>query len=341
MRSLRNISASRVTSPRLDDIEAMLAPHAFMGSFSGSSMDNGYTNASFHEGFDFPEDYVALHTPMTYGMRAFIRTRIDYVRNAYPTAFELPRIYINEAVSRNDAVIPDEFGEFEDYIELYNDEGYPIDLTGMYLSDYGGDSRRWPFASGTVLPPKGFLIIWCDDNLGQGRYHTNFKLDGDGEGVYLFGGTANGHGLVDRLIFPELDPDQAFGRFPDGSELVGVLSSPSPGESNTSGGGGSFALTVTGGCPGLVSLYASGSTPGGRVAFLAAAGTGQYTIPRGPVCVGTTLGLNSSVRVAGLVNADSLGTAVISAVVPEPLCDRIYVQALDFGTCSTTQVEGL
>jgi len=328
-----------IHSPRLDLIQNLLGPLAFMGSFSGQTMDNGYTNEDFHKGFDNPQKYSRFHIPMTWGIRPFIRKRIDYVRNEYPQPIPLPRIFINELVAKNDTIIHDEAGEYDDYVELYNDEEFAVDLTGTYLSDYAGDSRRWPIPDGTVLEPKQFLIIWCDDDTEQGPYHANFKLSGSGEGVWLFGGDVLGHGILNHLIFPELDDDEAFGRYPDGAGNVGLLANASPGEPNADTE--TFYLIIDGACPGTVSLYTTGATPNELVAFIAADGTGQYTIEDGPVCIGTTLDLNASLFIAGIATADTHGTAVLTGVAPEPTCGQVYIQALDVSTCEITQVEQL
>jgi len=96
---------------QLDATKELLGPVAFMGSFSGSTMDWDYTNASFHAGFDNPENYNALHIPMTWGLRPFIRKRVDYVRKNYPKPQLPSRVFINEIVASNDTIISDEAAE--------------------------------------------------------------------------------------------------------------------------------------------------------------------------------------------------------------------------------------
>ena len=38
-------------------------------------------------------------------------------------------------MASNDSTITDEHGEYDDWIELYNNTNNPIDLSGYYLSD--------------------------------------------------------------------------------------------------------------------------------------------------------------------------------------------------------------
>ena len=323
---------------KLNRIKQLLEPLAFQGSFSGPTMDWNYTNEDFVNSFNSPNFFGRLHIPATWGLRPFIRRRVDYVRNVYPQPMPLPKLFVNEAVADNESIIQDEVGEYEDYAEIYNDESSPIDVGGMYLSDYAGAHQMWRIPDGTVIPPKGFILVWCDKDAGDGPLHTNFKLSSDGEGVWLFDKDANKNVLIDYLTFPKLNKDESFGRFPDGSGVVGLLSEPSPGESNAGPGSG-LTLTIDGGCPGRVSIYASGATPGGAVAFFRAFGTGSVTLERGP-CAGTVLGLNSTVNLMGTSEADVHGTATLTdIIIHEKFCGHLYIQALDLTSCETSQVE--
>ena len=42
---------------------------------------------------------------------------------------------INEFLASNDACYPDEVGEYDDWVELYNSSSGPIDVGGMYIAD--------------------------------------------------------------------------------------------------------------------------------------------------------------------------------------------------------------
>ena len=62
---------------------------------------------------------------------------------------------------------------------------------------------KWMFPSTnpglTTILPGGHLRIWCDDDEQQGEDHTNFKLSGDGETVFLV--EPNGFTIVDSITF--------------------------------------------------------------------------------------------------------------------------------------------
>ncbi|HEX9792814.1 MAG TPA: hypothetical protein VGC54_02415 [Planctomycetota bacterium] len=103
-----------------------------------------------------------------------------------------------------------------------------------------------------------------------------------------------------------------------------------------------FSLTITGPCPGSVTVDVSGATPSGSVAFATALGTGSFVIPGGFPCAGTVLGLSS----AGITHrttrtADAAGNISFPATAPAGACGRLFVQAIDLTTCATTNVVAL
>ncbi|MHC4379620.1 MAG: CotH kinase family protein [Planctomycetota bacterium] len=317
--------------PRIDFLKNLLAPLAFTGSFSNSSMDNGYDNGDFVSGFDFPANYNAFSIPATWGLRPFVERRREYVTDNYPLPIPTPRVYVNEVVADNVSLLADEVGEFGDWIELYNDESVDVDLSGWYLGDRPGSAREWMIPAGTIIPAKGHLIFWCDNDLGQGPLHTSFKLTAGGEGVHLWLPDTSNHIQADSMLFPSLAADESFGRFPDGTPGLESLAVATPSASNDQGG---FALRTTGNCPGQVSLHAAGASSGGQVIFVASIGSGSFTIPGGFPCAGLVLGLDpATITLLGAPNADATGRSSISFQMPESLCDLVTAQAVDVNTC--------
>ncbi len=326
-----------VNNTKIDGILELLGPLAFMGSFSGPTMDWNYTNTSFLNSFENPGNYSALNIPSTWGVRAFIRARTEHVQTVYDPPELPPSIEVNEIVALNQSTIQDEAGEYEDYVELYNGTGAAFDLSGMYLSDSAGEPLMWPIPPGTVIPPEDFLLFWCDKEPLDGPLHTSFKLGADGEGVWLFDRDEMYNSPVSHLHFPELAEDEAWGRFPDGAGVVSSLPLPTPGFSNSAGL--PLDLIIDGDCPGRVDLYASGTEPGGTVAFVRASSAGSFEIPLGYPCAGTVLDLSGGVSLLGTRQSDSNGTAVFGGVISEENCGASYLQIIDLGTCTTSPVE--
>lgn len=130
-------------------------------------------------------------------------------------------VVFNEIVASNNSH-PDEFGEKDDYIELYNNSDADINIAGWYLTDvpYNTTLHRIPDTNpdATLLPAKGRIILWADDQPGQGVLHLGFKLSKEGETIVL--SRTNFLGaivLVDSVTFPYLDTNFSYSRIPDGT----------------------------------------------------------------------------------------------------------------------------
>lgn len=144
-------------------------------------------------------------------------------------------IVINEIQAKNNTTQPDQNGEFQDWIELYNNSSQDIDLSNYYLSDKGSLLNRWQFPTGTVISPDEYLIVWADADTFQAGLHANFKLSAGGESVYLSDGTT----VFQKLKYQYFDADTSFARHVNGTGAFS-LSSPTFKANNDGGGTGIF-----------------------------------------------------------------------------------------------------
>ena len=111
---------------------------------------------------------------------------------------------LNEFLSSNDATNMDESGEYDDWLEIANPTGEPLDLSGYGLTDgLAADEAPWIIPNGTVVLPGNFLLIWCDEDEDQGSFHASFKLSADGETVSLINPDGE---LVDKSSFRRCPP---------------------------------------------------------------------------------------------------------------------------------------
>ena len=98
-------------------------------------------------------------------------------------------VLINEVASVNRSSYIDDYGEFEDWIELYNPGREEVDLAGWFISDDEKDLTKWQIPSGykhlTKLYPYSYIILWADHDTLQGPLHVNFELSKKGEEVVL------------------------------------------------------------------------------------------------------------------------------------------------------------
>jgi len=123
-------------------------------------------------------------------------------------------VVINEFMASNDETVADQDGEFDDWIELYNNTSSAINLDGYFLSDDVGELTQWAFPAGTEIEANGYLIIWADDDEDQAGLHANFKISAGGESIYLLRDSVT---IADEIIFGEQTTDISFGRIPNGT----------------------------------------------------------------------------------------------------------------------------
>jgi len=140
-------------------------------------------------------------------------------------------VVINEVMSLNSSTIKDEFGDYSDWIELYNTTLNALDLTGYYLSDDPDEPDKWTFPN-IIIEPHGLLLIFASgrDTIGTLDPHASFKISSEGETIVL----SNAYGeKIDELQVIALDQDLSFGRTVDGEIELETFYKTSPGISNS------------------------------------------------------------------------------------------------------------
>jgi hypothetical protein len=132
-------------------------------------------------------------------------------------------IAINEIMAQNTSTITDADGEYEDWIELYNNTDSTVSLDNLYLTDTNTNLIKWGFPSGLTIEPHGFLTVWADEDLTQSGLHADFKLSASGESVILAypDGT-----IVDSVDFGVQTANMGYARVPDGTGNF-VIQAPS------------------------------------------------------------------------------------------------------------------
>jgi hypothetical protein len=123
-----------------------------------------------------------------------------------------PGLVINEYQADNESTASEQWGEFADWIELYNNSNQPIDLTGYFLSDKIGDPTIFEFPD-TTIQANDYMIIWCDQGLMEPGLHTFFRLGNDGDDILLSDADTL---TIDYVRFGLQIPDDSEGRFSNG-----------------------------------------------------------------------------------------------------------------------------
>ena len=116
-------------------------------------------------------------------------------------------------MASNSTVLPDEDGDFSDWIEISNPTDDPIDLGGYHLTDKAQNPKRWTFPR-IILQANSKLIVFAsgkDRADPQSPLHTDFELYAKGE--YLALVSNDGKTVLSEFspVFPNQNEDQSYG----------------------------------------------------------------------------------------------------------------------------------
>ena len=178
------------------------------GNFNDSAAGDGVYGTAITIGAGEVQYYIYAENN---DAATFSPERAEY--EFYTLAVETGDLVINEFMADNDTVVADQSGEFDDWIELYNNTDDDISLAGYFLSDDGSDFTQWTFPD-TVIRANSYLIVWADKGEEQSGLHANFKLSSSGETIYLLNRDTT---IVDEISFSEQTTDISTGRYPNGT----------------------------------------------------------------------------------------------------------------------------
>ena len=150
-------------------------------------------------------------------------------------------VVISEFMANNDDTLVDSEGESSDWIEIFNATSTAVDLTGWSLTDDPTMLGKWNFANGTMIPPRGHLLVFASGKSLPG--HASFRLS-DAEGSYLALVDPGSSVVSEFNGYPKQKEDISYGRY--GTYLEeGFLLEATPGEPNVAVGYTGFTADTT------------------------------------------------------------------------------------------------
>jgi hypothetical protein len=133
-------------------------------------------------------------------------------------------LLITEFMTDNSKTLQDDYGEFPDWLELFNPGDSEVNLEGYYLTDKTDKLTKWKFPA-VSLGAKRALIVFCsgkDRRDPASPLHTNFKLDNDGGDLLLI--APNGIKVISAYRgYPEQQADVSYGMATDSRLIQPIL----------------------------------------------------------------------------------------------------------------------
>ncbi|MFK7808241.1 MAG: lamin tail domain-containing protein, partial [Saprospiraceae bacterium] len=152
-------------------------------------------------------------------------------------------VVINEIAARGTS-FEDEFGECDDWIELYNNTSTTAAIGGLFLTDDPDNLAKWQIASPVEIPAGGFQTLWIDKDTEQGGLHANFKLSGSGDQIILVQWIDNEFVILDQVDFGEVPFQASYRRTTDGGNTWKTFGEITPNATNENALGWLLSPTI-------------------------------------------------------------------------------------------------
>ena len=127
-------------------------------------------------------------------------------------------LVINEWMPFNESVEEDEYGEYNDWIELYNNSNQSINLEGYFLSNKANEATKYQFPNISIGSHE-YLVLWADEDTLQGDLHLPFKLDSERDDIVLARPDTS---TIDYFFHHHVDSNLTQARIPNGTGNIEV-----------------------------------------------------------------------------------------------------------------------
>ena len=186
-------------------------PFTALPTITVSNLSNGphtvYVTGRNDAGYYQDDPFVYAPTS---GVPAHLSASLTWTVNA-----SYSHVRLNEVLAKNSTTLING-STTPDLIELFNDGGTTIDLSGLGLTDAATNHYKFTFPPGTTLASRAYLVVYADNGTGGPYLHTGFSLKDSGDDVFLYASPANGGALLDSVTFGLQLPDLSIGRLNGG-----------------------------------------------------------------------------------------------------------------------------
>lgn len=148
-------------------------------------------------------------------------------------AHDRKKVRINEVMVENTNSVLDEYGQRGAWIEIFNGNFSPIEISSVYLTNDRNQPKKYPVPLGdarTRMGKRQSLIFFADGQPTRGTFHTSFALT-PGQDNWIGIYDADGINLIDSVTVPaSLTAGQSYALAPNaqGVEVWQVRANRNP-----------------------------------------------------------------------------------------------------------------
>jgi gliding motility-associated-like protein len=146
--------------------------------------------------------------------------------------FLYSQVLINEYSCSNMNTIADNYGDYEDWVELYNAGSSAVNLQGYYLSDNPNKPDKWMFPNVNLNAGARVLVFCSGRNTVVGsNIHTSFKLTQTKPEHIVFSSPTLQ--ILEDITTSPTQKNHSRGRTSDGASTWSLFTTPTPNAANT------------------------------------------------------------------------------------------------------------
>ncbi len=141
-------------------------------------------------------------------------------------------VFVNEVQAAQTNYYDDLEGEYDAWIELYNPNTFQVNMANYTITVSGNDPWIVPNDNPyrTVVPPGGFMLVWCDGDVSDDTNHAPITLSAAGGTIEIDGPDGS---TIETYNYAQVPNNQSYGRQNDGSVTSIVFPQPTPTVTNS------------------------------------------------------------------------------------------------------------
>jgi len=145
----------------------------------------------------------------------FVRRRAIFLNTQLDRFARNTDLQFNDLMTFNQGTIVDDSGDYDPWVEIYNLGPGLINTSNLFLTDDPENPNKWQLPDQNIEDGE-FLLLWLDGEPDEGDNHASFGVNSSGGDLRLYADEGSDYVLIDTILYPQLDSNVSFSRFPDG-----------------------------------------------------------------------------------------------------------------------------